>query len=281
MEEDIAHEAEGLNLNIFTRRGCTHDASDLKRVAAGEAKYIIWLEPEDEDEVSVAARRACAIASLKALGTGRSESAKMVVQTSHNSVNSDEQLINVPLAFRTPPIHAEHHLDVMELYEEENFDRLLAQCALQPGLSVILSDICQHDIGKEFYMSSGKRFGGQLYSTARRYFHSAAVCGIFTPPTDASEGRGSVQLNPPDDAVLQTTDRLILLCDSSKETFPSKMPLPETEAPKDEVEKTQQPHYSKDIVVLCFGKEGNVDSGAVESIAMFASKGTKLTVVSQ
>ena len=48
----VSRAAEGLDLNIMTRKGCTHDVTDLRRVAAGRAKCVIWLEPNG-DEVMV------------------------------------------------------------------------------------------------------------------------------------------------------------------------------------------------------------------------------------
>lgn len=45
----VSRAAEGLNLNVLTRKGCTHDVMDLKRVAAGRAKCVIWLEPDDNE----------------------------------------------------------------------------------------------------------------------------------------------------------------------------------------------------------------------------------------
>lgn len=48
----VQHENEELNLHIITRSGISHDLQDLRRVAVGRAKCVIWLEP-DEDEVSL------------------------------------------------------------------------------------------------------------------------------------------------------------------------------------------------------------------------------------
>lgn len=43
---------EGLNLDVRTRSGITHDLVDLKRVAADKAASIVWLDPDNSDEVS-------------------------------------------------------------------------------------------------------------------------------------------------------------------------------------------------------------------------------------
>lgn len=280
LEERVSQDSEGLGLRIFTRKGCTHDPMDLKRVAAATAKYVIWLEPE-EDEISVAARRACAIASLKALGAGHDETAKMVVQTSHDSMKSAFQLTDVPLAFRTPPPKERRRLDVIEMYEEENFDRLLAQSALQPGLSAIISDVLQHNIGPEFYVSHAHDFGGELYSTARRHFDSAAVCGVFTPGADPQFDHGEVILNPPDDTVLRKEDRLVLLCNSEKQAVAKAEPLPSSGIWVNDVQREHVACQSENVVVLCFGEESYTDSGLVDSIAMFAPKGTNVTIVAK
>ena len=277
LERFVAEKAEGLKLEISTRRGCTHDAMDLKRVAAGKAQCVIWLEPED-DEVSVAARRACAIAALKALGSGSSKTARMIVQTSHDSSKSLYQLTDVPMAYRTPPLMQESKLDVMELCEEENFDRLLAQCALQPGLSVLFSEIFQHNAGKEFYVTPNAEFAGQVYSEARRRFDTGAVCGIYTPPLESPHSDGSVLLNPPEDTVMKKDDRLIVLSSDREHANSQKKSTPHASWVKD-VTREYTPTWSHSIVVLCFGDEGRADSGIVQAISMFAPKGTNVTIV--
>jgi len=49
LDSIVVNAAEGLNLSIMTRKGCTHDLVSLRKVAAGYAKQVIWLEPEGDE----------------------------------------------------------------------------------------------------------------------------------------------------------------------------------------------------------------------------------------
>lgn len=278
LDERVAAETEGLHLNVITRSGCTHDATSLMRVAAQNAKYVIWLEPSEED-ITLAAGRACSIATLKALGAGMDTETKIVVQTSNDSKKSVNQLTDVNLAYRMPPSKKSRRLDVVEMYEGENFDRLLAQCALQPGLSPIISHILQHGKSSEFYIWEGTRFEGKTYSYARRFFDSAIVCGIYTP--NVISERRKMKLNPPEDTVLEAGDQLILLCRNKKKAIANAEPLPPSGSWISDLRRTHIPCSAQDIVILCFGPEEDADSGLIKSICQFAPTGTNITVVSR
>lgn len=95
------------------------------------------------DQMSINARRATAIASLKALGTGLTRATHMVVQTPECSDSSANGLPAVALAARSPPRKGASQLDIVEMYDAQNMERLLAQCALQPGLGKVMSQILQ------------------------------------------------------------------------------------------------------------------------------------------
>lgn len=94
-------------------------------------------------QTSINARRATAIASLKALGTGEIGPTHMVVQTPECSDYSPAGLPAVSLAARSPPQKGDHNLDIVEMYDAQNMERLLAQCALQPGMGKVMAQILQ------------------------------------------------------------------------------------------------------------------------------------------
>lgn len=203
-----------------------------------------------------------------------------MVQTSEDSVKSKLCLTTVPLAFRSPPTTATRQLQVVEMYEETNLDRLLAQCALQPELVGIISDVFQHNDGKEFYIIDAPQFAGEFYSKARRHFTTAVVCGICrsSPNPDLT---AQVQLNPPEDYVLHKDDALVVLSSSLWNASPLSKGLPPSEEWTQHTLRNHCRCGAEHIVVLCFGKEGYADSGLMDALGMFAPKGTKVTVVAR
>jgi len=49
MDEELRGALKGFKLEWHTRTGVPHSISDLKRVAAGQAKNVILLNPDDEE----------------------------------------------------------------------------------------------------------------------------------------------------------------------------------------------------------------------------------------
>ena len=206
---------------------------------------------------------------------------RVIVQTSQDSAKSKKQLTDVSVAFRYPPLKETNKLRVVEVYEEENLDRFLAQCALQPHLSGILSDIFQQNEGKEFYITAKTDFGGQTYGSARRHFYKAVVCGIYSPGPKTGRLHGSVRLNPPDDTVLRNDDELVVLCSDLWHAEPESTPLPSPSPWTENVERHHSACCPENVVVLCFGEEDFADSGLVDAIGRFASTSTRVTVVAK
>ena len=206
----------------------------------------------------------------------------MIVQTSQDSEKSKKDLTNVPLASRSPPLDDTKKLNIVEVYEEENLDRFLAQCALQHHLSGIMSDIFQHNEGKEFYITNGADFGGKPYSFARRHFYKAVVCGIYHgQPSTGDVSRGRVTMNPPEETLLHKDDELIVLCSDLWHVTPNAEPLPPAAKWTETVQRHPAVYGSEHIVVLCFGERGRADSGLLEALGRFASKNAVVTVVAK
>ncbi|GMH41923.1 hypothetical protein BSKO_09842 [Bryopsis sp. KO-2023] len=241
---------DGLKLDVKTRSGCTHDVSDLRKVAAEKAKTVIWLEPDDGDETSVSARRQTAIASLKTLGTGTLNSTHIVVQTQECTDDLPTGLPAVSLAVRCPPSHERTKLDIVEMYDAQNLERLLAQCALQPGLGKVMAQILEQSRDScEIYLQGYDQLTGKKFSEARRFFDQAIPCGILRSDIHRME------LNPSENYVIQPKDRVVLVAQSLKAARLTSKPAGEPSPWVKSVMKTPVHDKDTNILVLCFGTE--------------------------
>ncbi|GLC54210.1 hypothetical protein PLESTB_000835200 [Pleodorina starrii] len=106
-----------------------------------------------------------------------------------------------------------------------SLSRIQAQCAAQPGLSVVMSSIMQQQPGMpEFYVHRVPEVVGLKYGDARRLFPRAVLCGVYDPAaatafaTNSAEARldalaKAVVLNPADSMPLLERYSLVLLAD--------------------------------------------------------------------
>ena len=94
------------------------------------------------------------------MGTGAYRKTQLVVQTPEK-LDAMEGLVNVTQAAQTPPLPKGSKLEVVEMHAAQTLDRMLAQCALQPGLGDVYSEILEQGEGMEFYVVSYPKLAGE------------------------------------------------------------------------------------------------------------------------
>ena len=107
---------------------------------------------------------------------------------------------------------------------------MLAQCAVQPGLSHVYDELLLQGAGSEIYMrplAPHKHLHGAPFGHARRCFARATVIGITGP--------SGTTLAPSDAMILGEEDALILIADKEPDTKPGRprapKPVPAAAAP--------------------------------------------------
>ncbi|EFJ52672.1 hypothetical protein VOLCADRAFT_85890 [Volvox carteri f. nagariensis] len=149
---------------------------------------------------------------------------------------------------------ASRHL-VTPVSHLNSFSRIQAQCASQPGLSVVMSSIMQQKPGMpEFYVQHIREVVGLTYGQARRLFPHAVLCGVYDPAAatafaaNSAEARldaaaKAVVLNPPDSMPLQERYALILLADRTEDCRISHARLAEAQHARQFNHSQQQQHH--------------------------------------
>eukprot|EP00803_Ostreobium_quekettii_P010129 evm.model.scf_531.3 EVM.evm.TU.scf_531.3 scf_531:13935-21183(-) len=267
--DDIVNRANGdlCNIEVYTRRGNVIDKADLMKVAADQAQTIIMLQPEDEDNATIAAKRAASIASLKALGTGKNRCTQLVVQSPEKE-ESMEGLTNVMMARNNPPLPTGSQLNVVEMHAAQTLDRMLAQCALQPGLGSLYSEILEQGEGREFYIDGYPSLAGSPHHVVRKHFDAAVVCGYLKG--------NNLMLNPSENEIYNEGDQIVLLAQDYSKTKPMTTPLGPGPDWVHNLKRTYAELVSKKVIVL--GWTNKID-GLLDGFDKLAPKGTQITVV--
>jgi hypothetical protein len=97
----------------------------------------------------------------------------------------------------------------VQVHGSENTGKISAFAAFQPGTSRIFEELfTQSEDTPEFYLSHAPQFVGKTFGEAWRMLPEATLCGL-------SHADGSVTLAPRDDAVINDTDEVVMLSETS------------------------------------------------------------------
>ncbi|KAL0038546.1 hypothetical protein WJX77_010122 [Trebouxia sp. C0004] len=279
MDAAVAKGLQGCKMEVMTRSGRPHSIADLEKAAAGRARIIVMLHPEDEE--GAAQRKVAAMTGIEALGGGAKAGQNLLIQSGPESTEGDNLLAIA--AQGSLPKHM--NLGLIKMKDQERMDRLISQCAVQPGLGKVYSQILlQTHTSAEFYLKD--MFPALLrkpYAEARRSFNSAVLCGVLDTKT------GRAQLNPPDDCLLDTHHLLVFLS-STSDVKPPKQALYKARAHASLPVGTclSAPHaaiqeipviHKKNMVVIGWNVDQTVE-GLVNGLGDFAPPGSTVTIVS-
>ena len=177
---------------IVCRSGHPADPSDLELVRAHAAKAIIVLAPAGDDGDAHVTRTVLALMR-------------------------DERVIGeVPvIAELTDAVHAAAlegatHGQVKTIVSSEVIGRITAQVCRQAGLSAVYQDLLDFD-GDEIYFQHEPSLVGRTFADAAIAFETASVIGLH-------RADGTVELNPPPEAVVREGDVVIAIAEDD-DTF--------------------------------------------------------------
>lgn len=221
LDADVARQLNGSGLHYVTRRGAPHCAKDLETVAAAHAKTVILLHPDHDPAAEVHKT-----ATLLGLQSSRNRPSttlrrqRVVLQNpevpASMRASAADQANHTLAGVVQRSLPASANIKLVEVNGHRNMARLIAQSAVQPGVSTILGQIAQSAPGApDFHLmdvaavaGSGQE-QGLTFQEARRKLRNAVVCGYIS-----SADRGT-HLNPPDLQQLSRYDKLIVLSHSS------------------------------------------------------------------
>lgn len=199
MEEELRSEVGGTGrTRVICRNGRPTDPSALTRVSPATADVVLVLprdHPHEDAEI---------VKNLLALRTAVDAASRVrtvaVVRDAHYRLAAE--LAAGP--------------DAVVLEIDDVTARLVAQCARQPGLSLVYQELLDF-AGDEFYVVDAPAQTGRVFAEVLRACPTSSVVGVV-------RADGALQLNPPATSLLNPGDRLVVIAEDDDTTVTTHEP---------------------------------------------------------
>jgi ion channel POLLUX/CASTOR len=194
-----------INSDVIVRTGLPHLQADLRNVSASAARAVMILADKASTDPDVNTVRI--VLSLRGLGAPANGH---IVAEIHRSDN--EQLVKIvgQAAVETFVTH-----DIV--------GRMLVHCARERGLAQVFEQLLGFE-GCEFYVQEWPNLVGLTFGEVLYRFADAVVIGIVR--SDSSGDSPQLPfLNPPNDLILQSGDRIVVIAEDDDTYESSAVPL--------------------------------------------------------
>ena len=106
---------------------------------------------------------------------------------------------------------------ILEILASDVFiTRCMAQNVRHPGLSHVFHEILSHGLGNEVYIHTSKQFTGSRFGDLSGAYPKAILLGVVRPQGETF----CPLLNPPEDLILESEDRLVFLAENHRDCEP-------------------------------------------------------------
>ncbi len=253
MEDEIrAKIQDNKTSKIIVRSGNPLDLRDLQMVNYNEAKSIILLSPENEENPDNHV-----IKSVLSI-TGNKNRKKVpyhIVAEIRN--NENRQVANLVGG-----------KEVSYVYSSDLISRLTAQTCRQSGLSIIYSELLQFE-GDEIYFYSDHGIVGLTFKQSLFSFEDSCVMGVFTKEK-------KVLLNPDMNYQLKKEDQLILI--AQDDSMINRLLLPKEVLPAAYIPKAKMEKELETTLILGWNHKGKK---IIEELDHYVVKGSSVSILGE
>ena len=194
IEDDIRSRIQDAKTSkIIVRSGNPLNFQDLQMVNYNEAKAIILLSPENEENPDNQVIKS--VLSITGNKNRKKEPYHIIAEIKNNENKQVASLVGGK--------------EVSYVFSSDLISKLTAQTCRQSGLSIIYSELLQFE-GDEIYFYSDRGLIGLTFKQCLYSFEDSCVMGVFT-------GDRKVLLNPDMNYIINKEDQLIIIAqDDSK-----------------------------------------------------------------
>ncbi|EIE27753.1 hypothetical protein COCSUDRAFT_55736 [Coccomyxa subellipsoidea C-169] len=203
MDVQLRRALRGSSLEWHTRSGAPHALADLEKVAAGQARTVILLQPDSEQDAGM--KQVAAILGVQSARASTQPRPFLRLARQHLAAPEAGTEAELFSAMQGIMEASAQSLRLTRLSGRRDMSTLLAQSAFSPGVaSVYCSIVQQTRTGVECYVRSFPELQGMTFTEVRRRFDAAVVIGFM------AKG-GVLHINPPEDEPLEEGFRVIAL----------------------------------------------------------------------
>ncbi len=253
MEDDIRAKIEDTKTSkIIVRSGNPLDVRDLQMVNYNEAKSIILLSPEKEENPDNHVIKS--VLSITGSKNRKKDPYHIVAEIKDNQNKQVANLVGGK--------------EVSYVFSSDLISRLTAQTCRQSGLSIIYSDLLQFD-GDEIYFYSDRGLIGFTFKQCLFSFEDSSVMGIFT-------GDKNVMLNPDMNYILNKEDQLILIAQDDSKI--NRLLIPKEISPIDFTPAPKKEKNLETTLILGWNHKGKK---IIEELDHYVMKGSSVSILGE
>jgi hypothetical protein len=253
MEDDIrAKILDTKTSKIIVRSGNPLDLRDLLMVNYNEAKAIILLSPENEENPDNQVIKS--VLSITGNKNRKKEPYHIVAEIKDNENRQVANLVGGK--------------EVSYVFSSDLISRLTAQTCRQSGLSIIYSDLLQFE-GDEIYFYADHGIFGMTFRQCLNSFEDSCVMGIFTANKE-------VLLNPPMNYQVEKEDQIILIAQDDSKI--NRLIIPKEISPVNFIPAPKREKEMETTLILGWNRKGKK---IIEELDHYVVKGSSVSILGE
>jgi len=266
--EDPGIDKRSQNMRIITRKADPSTESAMEKASAAQAKAVVVMDPEQFDPSERADRKVSTIMALKRSAKFRPLS--LIVQ------RSGEREEAVDLAFEQRSLTLG---SIANIHVRQSTNRILAQCAAEPGISNIFEQITTQSVNScEVYaVSIPKRFHSSTFGQLADSVSKGTAIGFYCEPEDV------VYLAPDSSSTVDAQrDSLLVLSGDSNFSFLGTTKRPNGDEPNALAQSCFEARIgsgSQPLNVVVVSAQGDSSTDVIRSLDNFLPRRSLISVV--
>jgi len=253
IEDDIRSRIQDTKTSkIIVRSGNSLDFQDLQMVNYNEAKAIILLSPENEENPDNQVIKS--VLSITGNKNRKKEPYHIVAEIKSNENKQVASLVGGK--------------EVSYVYSSDLISKLTAQTCRQSGLSIIYSELLQFE-GDEIYFYSDHGLVGLTFKQCLYSFEDSCVMGVFTADR-------KVLLNPAMNYKINKEDQLILIAEDDSKI--NRLLLPKEVLPVAYTPQVKMEREIETTLILGWNHKGKK---IIEELDHYVIKGSSVSILGE
>ncbi len=253
MEDDIRSKISDTKTSkIIVRSGNPLDLRDLLMVNYNEAKSIILLSPENEENPDNQVIKS--VLSITGNKKRKKEPYHIVAEIKDNENRQVANLVGGK--------------EVSYVFSSDLISRLTAQTCRQSGLSIIYSDLLQFE-GDEIYFYSDHGLIGLTFKQCVYSFEDSCVMGVFTSDR-------KVLLNPDMNYIINKDDQIILIAQDDSKI--NRLLIPKEILPVNFIPAPKREKEMETTLILGWNHKGKK---IIEELDHYVIKGSSVSILGE